>query len=113
MTIFVLFLSKVNDFISSFGSNSSVATAISNIAARFTEEYQLEKLMQFNVKHNSRFGSSLEATVKSVVYNLEWSKAKMGPVKAYFVKLGTGGATINTVSIFSIVVVALLSIIFQ
>lgn len=68
------------------GSYSAVATVISNIAARFTEEKQLAALKSFNAGNSNKFGSSaatLKSAETSVEENIKWADAKLGHFRTF------------------------------
>ncbi|XP_065372514.1 membrane alanyl aminopeptidase [Calliphora vicina] len=114
--VFDLVDQNVEKLAESMGDYSSVASVVSGIAGRFTTDAQLQKLKAFNAKHTTKFGSSmstLESAVKTVEFNLEWSKTKLGPIKTFFQEHGKSGAAINSVSVLSLVVVALIAMIFH
>ncbi|XP_046806348.1 membrane alanyl aminopeptidase-like [Lucilia cuprina] len=114
--VFDLVDQNVEKLANSMGGYSSVASVVSNIASRFTTDAQLQKLKDFNGKHKDKFGSSistLENAVKTVEFNLKWSKEKLGAVKSFLQQYGTNGAAINSISLVTLVVVALIAMIFH
>ena len=98
------------------GGYSDVASVISNLAGRFTTEAQLNKLKEYNEKNKAKFGSSyatLQSAEKTAEFNLDWSKQKMGPIKTFFQQFGTNSAAMSSVSVFTLVFVALIAFIFH
>lgn len=94
------------------GSYSSVATVISNIAARFTEESQYESLRSFNAANSTKFGSaastltSAESTVKQ---NLDWAEDRLGHFRNYLV-VRNGGVVIGAFNFLIFLLVALVTL---
>ncbi|ALC45615.1 CG31198 [Drosophila busckii] len=109
--VFKLVTDKHEALAEAMGGYSAVATVISNIAARFTEEAQLKRLQEFNNASGKKFGSS-EATLKNaeitVQENLDWATAKLGTFRKYLAERN-GSAVVNAFSIFSLLVVALVT----
>ncbi|EDV93346.1 membrane alanyl aminopeptidase [Drosophila grimshawi] len=91
------------------GGYSAVATVISNIAARFTEQSQYDDLQKFNTANSAKFGSAAttlmtaESTVKE---NLAWAESKLGTFRTYLA-LRNGSAMISGFSLLTLLLVAL------
>ncbi|KAM7359496.1 uncharacterized protein ACRADG_013108 [Cochliomyia hominivorax] len=112
--VFDLINKDVEALVKALGDYSSVASVVSNIAARFTTEDQYKKLKDFNSKHNDKFGSSastLNSAEKTVEFNLNWSKEKMGPIRTFLQQHGKNSAGINSISIATLTFVALIAMI--
>ncbi|XP_036342052.1 membrane alanyl aminopeptidase-like [Rhagoletis pomonella] len=93
----------------SLGSYSTVATVISNLAARFTTESQLQNLKEFNERNKSNFGSSqstLVAAETTAEENLAWATTRLTSFKNYLLKRKSNGATANTFAVLTLVVCA-------
>lgn len=94
------------------GSNSSVATVISNIAARFTEQSQLDALKKFNAEHGSDFGSSasvLSASETTVTDNLKWAENKLVHFRNYLA-LRNGSVVIGAFNFLILLLLALVTL---
>uniref|UniRef100_A0A0A1XS95 Aminopeptidase n=1 Tax=Zeugodacus cucurbitae TaxID=28588 RepID=A0A0A1XS95_ZEUCU len=106
--VFKLVTENVEALKESLGSYASVATVISNIAARFTTEEQQKSLKAFNEKNKDTFGSAhstLVAAEKTVAENLAWASNRLGQFKTYLDK--RNGAATNTIAILTMLVCAL------
>lgn len=94
------------------GGYSSVATVISNIAARFTEQSQYEELQNFNSANSGKFGSSaatLTAAETTVKENLEWATSKLGTFRTYLAQRN-GSAMLSGFSLLTLLLVALVTL---
>lgn len=104
--IFLIFLFR------SLGSSSSVATVISNIAARFTTASEQQSLRQFNEQNSSKFGSSastLLAAEKAVEENLAWASSRLESFTSYLSNRKHSGAATNTVAVLTVILCAIVS----
>ncbi|XP_067625622.1 membrane alanyl aminopeptidase-like isoform X2 [Eurosta solidaginis] len=84
--VFKLVTDNFEKLATSLGDHSKVASAISDMASRFTKESEQQSLTMFNQKNKLKFGSSvttLEASEKTVEENLAWAKARLGSFKTY------------------------------
>ncbi|KAM8705010.1 hypothetical protein ACLKA7_009465 [Drosophila subpalustris] len=91
------------------GSYSAVATVISNIAARFTEDKQLSALKTFNSANSGKFGSSastLKSAETTVEENLKWSEAKLLHFRTYLSNRN-GSAMISAFSFITLLLVSI------
>lgn len=94
------------------GSYSSVATVISNIAARFTEQSQLQALQTFNTAHASEFGSSastLSASETTVRDNIQWAEDKLVHFHRYLA-LRNSSVAIGAFNFLILVLLALVTL---
>ena len=110
--VFSLVTKNFEKVAKSFGGYPEVASIISSIASRFTEESQKKELHEFNSKNNAKFGSaakSLDLAEASVAKNLEWSANKLGTFKQYLEKRSKSSATTNSFTVLSIVLVVLVA----
>ncbi|KAH8358872.1 hypothetical protein KR093_002952 [Drosophila rubida] len=107
--VFKLVTEKYKELAEAMGSYSAVATVISNIAARFTEESQVELLKTFNTANSAAFGSSaatLTSAETNANENLVWAKANLGHFRTYLSKRN-GSAMVGAFSLFTVLVVAI------
>lgn len=94
------------------GGFSSVATVISNIAARFTEESQYEALKNFNAANSTKFGSSASTLISAestVKQNLDWAEAKLGHFRNYLA-IRNGSVVIGAFNFLIFLLVALVTL---
>ncbi|XP_034488262.1 membrane alanyl aminopeptidase-like [Drosophila innubila] len=106
--VFELVTKQYEALAEAMGSYSAVATVISNIAARFTEEKQLSALKNFNVANSAKFGSSastLKSAETSVEENIKWADAKLGHFRTYLSKRN-GSAMISAFSLLTLLLVS-------
>ncbi|KAH8311145.1 hypothetical protein KR044_004573 [Drosophila immigrans] len=107
--VFKLVTEKFEELAEAMGGYSSVATVISNIAARFTEQTQLDSLKAFNTANGSKFGTSaatLTAAETSVNENLVWAEAKLGHFRTYLSQRN-GSAMISAFSLLTVLLVSI------
>ncbi|EDW23766.1 GL23790 [Drosophila persimilis] len=113
--VFALVTKEYEALATAMGGYSAVATVISNIATRFTEQKQYEDLQTFNKDHSSKFGSSaatLAAAEVTVRENLDWSEDKLHIFRSYLAVRG-GSAMASAFSAFTILMVALATLLRQ
>ncbi|KAH8270919.1 hypothetical protein KR018_003012 [Drosophila ironensis] len=113
--VFTLVTQKYKDLAEAMGGYSAVATVISNIASRFTTQQQLSELQTFNKNNGTDFGTSqatLTAAEATVSENLQWAEAKLGVFRNYLAGRN-GGAMASALSIFSLLLVAMATILRQ
>lgn len=94
------------------GGYSSVATVVSNLAARFTEQSQLDDLKKFNADNSAKFGSSastLKAAETTVQENLDWAETRLGTFRTYLASRN-GSATLSGLSLLTLLLVALVTL---
>jgi len=93
------------------GSYSAVASAISGMASRFTEDKQKEDLEQFIEKNGAKFGNSistLHTAVRNVEKNMAWSKDKLDTFTTYLKNFRNGaGPLISSATVLTILVVTI------
>ncbi|XP_004523070.1 membrane alanyl aminopeptidase [Ceratitis capitata] len=110
--VFKLVTENVDQLIDALGSSSSVATVISNIAARFTTASEQQSLRQFNEQNSSKFGSSastLLAAEKAVEENLAWASSRLESFTSYLSNRKHSGAATNTVAVLTVILCAIVS----
>ncbi|XP_064552682.1 membrane alanyl aminopeptidase [Drosophila montana] len=110
--VFELVTKRFEELAVAMGGYSSVATVISNIAARFTEESQYEELQKFNTANGGKFGSSaatLTAAETTVKENLEWATSKLGTFRTYLAQRN-GSAMLSGFSLLTLLLVALVTL---
>ncbi|XP_068156512.1 membrane alanyl aminopeptidase [Drosophila tropicalis] len=113
--VFALVTSKYEELAEAMGGYSAVATVISNIAARFTEETQYADLQKFNTANASKFGSSnstLYAAEATALENLEWAKEKLGVFRSYLSQRN-GSAMTSAFSALTLVFVTLTALLLR
>ncbi|EDV92817.1 membrane alanyl aminopeptidase [Drosophila grimshawi] len=107
--VFALVTTRFEKLADAMGGYSAVATVISNIASRFTEQSQYEDLQKFNSLNSAKFGSSattLKAAETTVKENLDWAESKLDTFRVYLAKYN-GSATISGFSLLSLLLVSL------
>ncbi|XP_030370710.1 membrane alanyl aminopeptidase [Scaptodrosophila lebanonensis] len=110
--VFKLVTEQHEELAEAMGSYSAVATVISNLAARFTEESQKKDLEDFTTNNKHKFGSSattLETAVKTVEENLVWANEKLGTFRTYLASRN-GAATKSAFTALTLVLLALVTL---
>ncbi|XP_022221219.2 membrane alanyl aminopeptidase [Drosophila obscura] len=113
--VFALVTKEFEALATAMGGYSPVATVISNIASRFTEQKQYEDLQTFNRNNSAKFGTAaatLTAAEVTVLENLQWSEAKLGVFRAYLA-VRNGSAIASAFSALTMIMVALATLLRQ
>ncbi|XP_034661661.1 membrane alanyl aminopeptidase isoform X1 [Drosophila subobscura] len=113
--VFALVTKEFEALATAMGGYSAVATVISNIASRFTEQKQYDDLQTFNKANSAKFGSSastLTAAEATVLENLQWSEAKLGVFRTYLAERN-GSAIVSAFSALTVLLMALATLLRQ
>ncbi|SPP82964.1 blast:Membrane alanyl aminopeptidase [Drosophila guanche] len=113
--VFALVTKEFEALATAMGGYSAVATVISNIASRFTEQKQYDDLQTFNRANSAKFGSSastLTAAEATVLENLQWSEAKLGVFRTYLAERN-GSAIVSAFSALTVLLMALATLLRQ
>ncbi|XP_067625605.1 membrane alanyl aminopeptidase-like [Eurosta solidaginis] len=110
-TVFKLVTENFEELANSMGDYSSVASALSGMASRFTKESEQQSLKEFNQRNKSKFGSSastLDSAEKTVAENLVWAKNRLGSFKNYLQLRKSNGAATNSVALLALLLCVVL-----
>lgn len=91
-------------FLYSWGGAGQVASILSNLAARFSSQEQIDELQTFYNANVNFFGASqtIPNAIADAKFNLDWAKEHVPVIINYFdVTAGSATLTVSLVLIFT------------
>lgn len=90
-------VNTIRSYLFSWGGMSQVALILSNLAARFSTQDQIDKLEQFYQNNSAHFGTSqsIQNALIDAKFNLDWAKQHVPVIIDYFEASSTTASQIS------------------